>query len=153
LTDGAAETYEVKVGERVWTDRKYTIESIAPELVGLTGIRFSHDAAKAGKYAPIAFETAEPVRILIGYFKSPRPIWLKVPDGETDARAHEQGGAEPQILNAAVITESPAVDVHALSYPAGKHTLDVKGSGSFVVLGVIPQSAKIEKRDARRKAG
>jgi hypothetical protein len=153
VSGSGAETYEVKVGERVWTDRKCTIESIAPELVGLTGIRFAHEPAKNGQHTPIAFEVNEPVRVLIGYFKDPRAMWLKVPDLETDARADERGGAEPVLLNAARITESPALDVHALSYPAGKHTLDVKGNGSFVVLGVMPQSTKIEKRDAHRKGG
>ncbi|HEV2292693.1 MAG TPA: hypothetical protein VGR35_02495 [Tepidisphaeraceae bacterium] len=150
---GDAELYELKPGERVWTDRKYMIESIAPELVGLTGVRFSHEAAKNRQHTPIEFEVSEPVRILIGYFKDPRAMWLKVPDLETDARADERGGVEPLILNAVSITESPAVDVHALSFPAGKHTLDVKGKGSFVVLGVIPKGAKIEKRDAQRKGG
>jgi hypothetical protein len=152
IGDGA-ETYTVKVGERVWTDRKYTIESVAPELVGLTGIRFAHEPRKNGQQVPIEFEVTEPVRVLIGYFDDPRPMWLKAPNLETDARADERGGAEPQIRRAATITETPAVDVHALNYPAGKHTLDVKGPGSFVILGVIPQSAKLEKRDAARKRG
>lgn len=152
LTD-AAELYDVKPGERVWSDRKYVIESVAPELVELTGIRFSHEAAKNGQYTPIEFETDQPVQILIGYFKDARPMWLKPPDLETDALAAERGGTEPLLLNAATITESPAVDVHAMTFPPGRHKLEMRGKGSFAVLGVVPASATIEKRDAQRKGG
>jgi hypothetical protein len=150
---GGAECYVLKVGERVWTDAPHTIQSLAPELVGLKAIRFSHDAASDGRYQPVEFEVAEPVRVLIGYFKDPSPIWLKVPDTETDARADERGGVEPFILNAASISGSPPVDVHALNFAAGKHALDVKGAGSFVILGVVPRSARVETRDAQRKGG
>jgi hypothetical protein len=96
------------------------------------------------------------VQILIGYFKgdgAAAKTWLKPPDLETDALAAERGGVEPLILNAATIAGAPAVDVHAMNFPAGRHKLDVRGAGSFVILGVVPQSAKIEKRDAQRKGG
>src|SRR5262249_26212798 len=56
-----AETYEVKVGASPFTDRRYTIQKLAPELNGLTGIRFSHDNAKSGRYVPVEFEVSEPV--------------------------------------------------------------------------------------------
>ena len=62
-TGGA--TFDVKPGERVWTDRDGTIELLAPELIGGTGIRLSQNAAAT----PIEFESAEPVQLLIGYFK------------------------------------------------------------------------------------
>jgi hypothetical protein len=152
LSDGA-ETYEVKVGATVFTDRAYKIESIAPELVGLTGIRFSHDAAKAGKYTPVEFETDQPVYVLIGYVKADRPFWLKVPNLETDALAAERGGIEPSIQNAVTVTEVPPIDVHALQFGAGKQKLEVRGTGSFVVLGIVPQTTQITKRDAGRAGG
>ena len=64
-----AETYEVKLGARPFADRKYTLNELAPELNGLTGIRFSHEEAKNGRYVPVEFEVTEPVRVLIGYFQ------------------------------------------------------------------------------------
>jgi hypothetical protein len=154
LTSGV-ETYDVQPGERVWTDRTNAIESVAPELSRLTGIRFSHEAAATGKYTPIEFESAEPVQVLIGYFKGGDNVkmWLKPPDLETDALAAERGGVEPLILNAATIAGCPAVDVAAMNFPKGRNKLDVRGVGSFVILGVVPQSAKIEKRDGQRKGG
>ena len=60
---------------------------------------------------------------------------------------------QPLIENAVSISSMPAIDVHAMSFDKGRHTLDVRGSGSFIILGVIPQSAQITKRDARLPGG
>ena len=144
-----AETYAVTPGARPFTDRKYVITGLAPELAGLTGIRFSHEAAKNGRYEPVEFETGEPVQVLVGYFNDAREIWLPVPKLEFAAQADERGGVETLLQNAATIEECPPVDVHAFRYEAGRHQLELIGKGSFVVLGVVPQSAKLEKRDAK----
>ena len=66
-----AETYTVEAGAKVFTDRNFVIRDLAPELKGLTGIRFSHNAAKKGRYVPIEFEAAEPVQVLVGYVNGP----------------------------------------------------------------------------------
>src|SRR5262249_52237972 len=47
VSTNSAETYEVKRGARPFTDRNYTIQDLAPELNGLTGVRFSQEAAKS----------------------------------------------------------------------------------------------------------
>jgi hypothetical protein len=146
-----AETYEVKVGARPFADRKYTLTGLAPELNGLTGIRFSHEAAKNGRYEPVEFEVAEPVRVLIGYFQNDRDLWLQVPNLDVASHADERGGVDVLLRNAATVEECPAVNVHAFRYEAGRHKLEVIGKGSFVVLGVVPASAKLEKRDAKVK--
>jgi hypothetical protein len=143
-----AETYTVRPGAKPFTDRYYKIRQLAPELRGLTGIRFSHEAAKTGHYQPVEIETKEPVRVLVGYFKNPRPIWLPVPKLETDARADDRGGVAPLIENAALIDNCPNVEVHAFRYGAGRHKLDFGGAGSFVILGVVPQTAELKDRDA-----
>lgn len=148
-----AETYTLAPGERPFADRKYIFEALAPELTGLTGIRFSHTAAKEFKPVAVEIDAAEPVQVLIGYFKSPEEFWRKPPNLETDALAADQGGVEPLIQNAATITECPALDVHAMTYPAGKIKIEPRGQGSFLILGVIKQSEKIQKRDAHRRAG
>ena len=117
------------------------------------GIRLSHDLLKSGLASPIEFETSEPVKILIGYFQSTRDIWLQPPTLETDANAAERGDVEPLITNAATISELPAVNIYAMKFDKGRHKLDVHGKGSFVVLGIIPQSADVTKRDAKRAGG
>jgi hypothetical protein len=147
-----AETYEVKVGARPFADRNYPIRELAPELSGLTGIRFSHEAAKSGRYVPVEFEVSEPVRVLVGYFQNERDIWLQVPNLDFAAQADDRGGIEPVIRDAAEIEECPNVNVHAFRYEPGRHKLELIGKGSFIILGVVPQSAKLEKRDAKMGA-
>jgi hypothetical protein len=144
-----AEIYKVEVGAKVFTDRNFTIQGLAPELKGLTGIRFAHEAAKKGRYQPIEFEAAEPVQILIGYFNNNQKGWLQVPQLETDASADDRGGVETVIQNAVAIQGCPNLDVHAFRYAAGKQKLEFSGKGSFVILGIVPQSLTLEKRNAQ----
>jgi hypothetical protein len=143
-----AEIYTVKVGEHSFTDRQYKIEQLAPELNGLTGIRFSHNAAKSGALGPIEIETAEPVQVLVGYFKSDKKTWLQVPKLEFAAQADERGGVDAVIENAVTLQDCPGVDIHAFRYDAGRQKIEFIGQGSFVILGVVPQSVQINKRDA-----
>jgi hypothetical protein len=145
-----AEIYTVKPGARVFTDRDFAIRDLARELAGLTGIRFSHEAAKKGRYQAVEFEASEPVFVLVGYFNSDQPGWLQVPNLETAAQADERGGIEPVIRNAAIIQDCPPVDVHAFRYEKGRQKLEMIGKGSFVILGVVPQSVQLDQRDVRR---
>jgi hypothetical protein len=145
-----AETYKVQEGVRVFSDENFAIQSLAPELNGLTGIRFSHEAAKAGRHEPIEFEATEPVQVLVGYFKSDEKGWLQVPQLEIAAQADERGGVETVIENAVAISNYPNLDVHAFRFDAGRQKLELLGKGSFVVLGVVPQSTHLNKRDAQR---
>jgi len=148
LVSTNVETYEVKVGARPFMDRGYTINGLAPELDGLTGVRILHDAAKSGRYEPIEFEVSEPVRVLVGYFQNNRDIWLQVPNLDVASQADERGGVDVQLRNAATIVECPTVNVHAFRFEPGRNKLELIGKGSFVILGVVPESVKIEKRDA-----
>ena len=150
LVSTNAEIYTVETGAKVFADRKYTIEKLEPELNGLTGIRFSHEAAKSGRYEPVEIQLSEPAQVLVGYFNDTRDIWLQVPKLEFAAQADERGGVDTVLENAAVIQECPGVNLHAFRYGAGRQKLEFIGKGSFVILGVVPQSAKLEKRDAGR---
>lgn len=144
-----AETYEVKLGARPFADRKYTVTELAPELSGLTGIRFSHEEAKNHRYVPVEFEVTEPVRVLIGYFQNERDLWLQVPNLDFASHADERGGVDPVLRNAVAIDECPNVNVHAFRYEPGRYKLELIGKGSFVVLGVVPQSVELKKRDVK----
>jgi hypothetical protein len=147
-----AETYPVGVGAKVFTDRNFKIQSVAPELLGLTGIRFSHEAAKKGKLGPIEFDASEPVRILVGYFNNPQKGWLQVPQLENAAQADERGGVDTVLGNAVTIEGCPSVDVHAFLYEAGRQKLELIGKGSFLILGVVPATVELTPRDAGRGA-
>lgn len=136
LTPGL-ETFTVQVGNTVFTDSPATFKSVAPELEGLQGIKFSLADAKANRLPAIEFETAAPVRVLVGYFEAPGTEWRKPPTLETDASAADRGGAEPFIIDAASFEGLPNVTVHAFDYAAGRHTLEVRGTGAYVILGVV----------------
>ena len=138
-----AEIYKVEVGAKIFTDRSFAIQSLAPQLTGLTGIRFSHEAAKKG-LPPIEFEVTEPVQVLVGYFDSAQKAWLQVPKLEFAAQADERGGVDTVIENAAVISSCPNVNVHAFRFDAGRQKLELIGKGSFMILGVVPQSVKMK---------
>jgi hypothetical protein len=138
-----AETYKVEVGAKVFTDRDYAIQGLAPQLKGLTGIRFSHTVAKDG-FPPIEFEASEPVYVLVGYFDSNQKAWLQVPRLEFAAQADERGGVDTFLEKAATISSCPNVNVHAFRFDAGKQKLELIGKGSFVILGAVPQLVKLK---------
>ena len=139
-----AETYKVEAGAKAFTDRSgYTIQHVARQLDGLTGIRFSHSQAKDGM-PPIEFEAGEPVYVLVGYFDSDQNVWLQVPKPEFAAQADERGGVDTVLENAATIASCPNVNIHAFRFAAGKQRLELIGKGSFVILGVVPQSVKLK---------
>jgi hypothetical protein len=136
VTPGLA-TFTVQVGNTVFTDSPATFASVASELDGLRGIKFALADAKAGKLPPIEFESKTPVRVLVGYFNATGNEWRNPPTLETDATAADRGGAEPFIVDAAKFDALPSLNVHAFDYPAGRHTLEVRGTGAFVILGVV----------------
>lgn len=139
LTAGAAETYTVQTGSRVFTDMPAEIQVLAGELNGLTGIRFSRADAAGGKLAPIEFEVDEPVDVLVGFVQSNDKGWRKAPELETDALGGGRGGTEPLILTAATVDGLPAIHVHAFRFGPGRQRLELRGEGAYVVLGVVKQ--------------
>ena len=141
-----AETYPVQVGARLFSDNPLAIRTLAPELEGLTGIRVPLEAARAGRYAPIEFSCEQPVRVLVGFFESAAPGFRRPPTLETDAAAAEHGGTEPLLAHAATIDTLPAVNVHAFEFLAGHHQLELRGTGSFVILGVAAASGPMETK-------
>ena len=111
-----AETYELKVGAKPFTDRGYVVLQLAEELEGLTAIRFSHDDAKAGRLAPIRFKTEIPVKVLIGYFDESRNIRAQPPNLDIDSQAARHDGVETVMRNVMQLESSPAVKLHAFTY-------------------------------------
>ncbi len=131
LTPGLS-TYTVQVGNTVFPGSPATFTAVAPELEGLQGIGLQRRNTH-----PVIFECTEPVRVLIGYFNASGPEWRKPPTLETDATAAERGGAEPFIVDAAKFDTLPSVTVHAFEYPAGRHTLEIRDGGAYLILGIV----------------
>lgn len=115
------------------------VENLAPELQGLTAFRFDGDKQRE-EATTISFESDKPVSLLVGYFKDDHRKYAKKPTLETDAAANEYGQAEPKLTYAIRIQGLPLADVHAYSFPAGKHTL-LLPKGYLLVLGFTDATA------------
>ena len=128
-------SYTIQVGNTVFTDSKATFTEVAPELEGLQGIKFSFEAARDNRLPPITWESKTPVKVLIGFFDDDGRKWRRPPTLETDATAAAHGGAEAFLLDGVKFDSLPPADVYEFTYPAGRQTLDLHGSGAYVILG------------------
>jgi hypothetical protein len=141
LTPGL-ETFTVQLGNTPFSDSPAVFTAVAPELEGLQGVKLALAAGKADRLPPIEFECREPVRVLVGYFNAAGREWRKPPTLETDATAGEHGGTEPFLIDAARFDSLPAITVHAFDYPAGRHALEVRGTGAFTILGIVAPASR-----------
>lgn len=140
LLTPSLETFTSQVGNTAFSDSDAVIKSLAPELEGLQGLKLSLAATRAAAPLKIQFSCAKPVRVLVGYFQASGPEWRKPPELETDATAGERGGVEALLTHAVEFDSLPPLNVHAFDYPAGTHTLDVRGTGAFAILGLVQPS-------------
>jgi hypothetical protein len=138
LLSAHAEIYRPGPGAKVFTDRAWEIQSLAPELSSLTGIRFSDAEARAGHYVPIEFETSEAVQVVIGYVQTKEQGWRQPPELETDAMMGNLTN-EPLLLNAATVDMLPQINAYVLKYGPGRHKIGLRGDGSFIILGIAAQ--------------
>ena len=136
-----AESYLVNKDASVFSDTTVKINAVAEELTGLKGIRLTKsDQKKNG--TEIKFSTTVPVKLLIGFFNQKDPQYLAPPQLETDASANNYGQSEIKISNALVLNGFPPANVHAYSFPAGTHTLNL-GKGACLVLGFIADKQEL----------
>ena len=109
------------------------LNEVAPELQDMKVLK--RDATSMRENGSvIEFETAEPVKLLVGYFRSDQRMYAKAPTLETDASANLYGQADPVLLNAIDLKGQPAVNIHAYNFPAGKHSI-VLGKGLSLIFG------------------
>ncbi|SEE95177.1 hypothetical protein [Ruania alba] len=134
LLSESAEKYTVRAGQSVFADADSNIREIAPELDGMTGVRFNSSEAYEGQVS-VTLRLNRPSQVLIGYFQSAESVWLQVPDLEVDTHADARGGLEPVLRSAVAVDFLPVVNVHSFSYEAGVHTLAM-GAGAYAILGV-----------------
>ena len=131
-------------GASLFTGVNSTLKMVAPELNNMSVMKLDASAQKE-KGTTLDFETQEPVKLLIGYFRSDQSMYAKAPTLETDASANLYGQADPILLNAIDIEGQPAVNFHVYSFPAGKHNI-VLGKGlmlisNFTKTNIAPRNA------------
>ncbi|MDQ0639371.1 hypothetical protein QF042_002936 [Pedobacter sp. W3I1] len=135
------ESYVIAKDVQLFSDTAIKIKEVAAQLVGLKGIKLAKEKQiKTG--TEIKFSTKAPVKLLIGFFNQKDPQYLAPPQLETDASANNYGQSEIKISNALVPYGFPPVNVHAYSFPAGTHTLNL-GKGACLVLGFIDDKQEL----------
>ena len=140
------ETFPVRRGEALFTDMSSAIATLAPELSGLTGIRFGlGEAIEQGVTLRVTF--TEDVHLLVGYMNARGIEWLQVPDLETNTHADDRGGLSVVYANAVQAAGCPDVNIHSFLYEAGTHEIYL-GTGGFVIFGAVPAGVPLNSRDA-----
>jgi hypothetical protein len=135
------ESYVIGKDAQLFSDTTVTVKEVAAQLLGLKGIKMSKEKQlKTG--TEIKFSTKIPVKLLIGFFNQKNPQYLAPPQLETDASANNYGQSEIKISNALAPNGFPPVNVHAYTFPAGTHTLNL-GKGACLVLGFIDDKQEL----------
>jgi hypothetical protein len=93
------------------------------------------------------FTSSRPVKVLVGFFDSADPFFLKAPELETNANANDRDQAETMIAHGIVIKGMPPVNIHSYDFGAGTNTLKLP-KGACLVLGVIDGATKLRTYDA-----
>ncbi len=140
-----AEAYIMKLGESVSMGTQRPLQQLAPELEGLTGVRFDFGKAMEGKM-PVTLKLEVDSYILIGYMKAKSIEWLQVPDLETNTHADDRGGLAILYRGAVKAEGCPVADIHAFRYEAGEHTLYF-GTGAYMIAGVISAKERPQPRE------
>lgn len=140
------ETYTVEKGESVFTDYASPIQSTAPEIAGLTGIRFGlGESIESG--VTVKVELSQDSLILVGYMSAKGVEWLQVPDLETNTHADDRGGLAVVYGSAVYAEGCPLINVHAFRYEKGTHEIYM-GTGGYTIVGIVPADAPVKKRNA-----
>ena len=140
------ETFRMEKGASVFTDYTSPIQTLAPEINGLTGIRFGlGEAIEAG--VKVKVELKEDSLILVGYMNAKGVEWLQVPDLETNTHADDRGGLAVVYGSAVYAEGCPLMNVHAFRYEKGIHEIYM-GTGGYTIVGIVPKNAPIKVRNA-----
>ncbi|WP_281635493.1 hypothetical protein [Flavobacterium marginilacus] len=134
-------TFKTTQYAHVFSGSKHNIVGLAPELQGLTGIELPLDAYKKGTNAPLQLKFKEPVQLLVGVFQ------------ETNNKEYLQPNAIENgkliLENGVTITGLAPVNIYAIAYAKGAHTILPNAKGLFAVLGVIKSSQQLATRNAQ----
>lgn len=146
LLSNDCETYTIEKGASVFTDYTSPIQSAAPEVSGLTGIRFGLGTCIGGGVT-VKVELPEDSLILVGYMNAKGVEWLQVPDLETNTHADDRGGLAVVYGSAIYAEGCPLINVHAFRYEKGTHEIYL-GTGGYTIVGIVPADAPVKVRNA-----
>jgi hypothetical protein len=141
-------TFQTTEFANVFAAQKNSIVKLGPELVGLTGIKLRSEKSNQ-ESEDLKLSFSEPAKLLIGVFtdsskRSTAASFLNEINfgkGKLDRNLVLQ--------NAVTVAGLPSVDVYAVQFSKGAHTLrwNKEYNTSFIFLGVIKANEKIESRN------
>ena len=117
------------------------MDAVAPELADMHAIVLNRDTTRIVG-TTIEFESAVPVKLLVGFFQDDDRKWAAPPKLEIDATGNEYGQAEPILTNAVSLEQMPKVNIHQYSLAAGHHTLRLP-KGIIMVAGFTTSAIKL----------
>lgn len=138
-------TIKLVKGAKLFEARDEAIDSVAPELEGLTALILNRDTTRING-GTVEFETSKPVKMLVGFFIDDQTKFASPPKLEIDATGNEYGQAEALISNAISMTNMPIVNIHAYHFKPGKHTINLP-KGIIMVAGFT--DSELKARDAK----
>ncbi|WP_026713961.1 glycoside hydrolase family protein [Flavobacterium daejeonense] len=138
-------TFKTTQYAHVFSGSKHNIVGLAPELEGLTGVEIPLDLYKNGTNAPLKLKFKEKSVLLVGIFQEKSEQFLQLDNSPYKATLLLQNGV--------TITGLPPVNVHALSFEKGTHTILPDAKGLFSVLGVVKVKQALEARNAEKLDG
>jgi hypothetical protein len=137
-------TFKTTQYAHVFSGSKHNIVRLAPELQGLTGVELPLDQYKNGTNSPLQLKFKEPVTVLVGVFQDKNAAYLQ---------ANQIGNNNEILSNGVTITGLPPVDVYAIPYGKGTHTILPNQKGLFALLGVLKIDQQLNARDAKLPDG
>lgn len=135
------QSYLVGKDAVVFTDSVATIKDVTEQLLGLKALKMNK-AQQIKSGTTLKFSNTTPIKVLVGFFNTKGPSYLRAPELETDASANNYGQSEIKISNALVVAGYPPVNVHAYSFEAGTNTLTL-GKGACMILGFIDEKQEM----------
>ena len=138
--------FELKKGEAVYADQKFTILDAAPELKNLRGLKLNYEE-QLSQGTSLRFSTRKSLKIIVGYFNGHSMRLLNPPTLETNASANNRGQADIRIANAITIDGLFPVNIYTYHYEPGEHKLNL-GKGLALILGFIDGIYDINTYDA-----
>lgn len=148
--ESPAEKVRLARGAKLFTDRSEPVDTLAPELEGLTAYRLNYEGLKR-KSLTVDLDAHQELTMLVGYFKDDQDKFARAPKLETDATANDYGQAEPLLAYGLRFDGAlPLVNVHGYRLTPGHHTIRLP-KGALLLLGFT--GSKLTPRDAELNGG
>ncbi|OYX82160.1 MAG: hypothetical protein B7Y83_15705 [Flavobacteriales bacterium 32-34-25] len=138
-------TFKTTQYAHVFSNSKNNIVRLAPELEGLKGIELPLEQYRKGTNAPLKLKFKEDAIVFVGTFQDKSNNEFLQLDTTDSAFLVYQDGV--------TITGLPSVDVYAISYKKGTHTILPSAKGLYAVLGVVKMKETLVSTNAGQLDG